>query len=212
MRALLIGILAGWLAGCAAVPEPGPVPVGEAKLYVVGRGWHTDVGFSVEEVSGPLTSLELGFPGVRYLVFGFGERAYYMQRNEGSGDMLGALFPSKSAILVTALTASPTEAFPGHDVVILQLPPTDLERIVTRLWDDLEKSPDGSAVRLADGPYVGSAFYASNETYDGFHTCNTWTALLLRQAGFPMNPHVLFADQVMRQVHTMAARQAAAAR
>ncbi len=62
--------------------------------------------------------------------------------------------------------------------------------------------------RLADGPYLGSAFYASNETYDGFHTCNTWTALLLRQAGFPMNPHVLFADQVMRQVHAMAARQA----
>jgi uncharacterized protein (TIGR02117 family) len=210
VRALLIGILAGCLAGCAAVPEPGPVPVGEAMLYVVGRGWHTDLGFPVEELSGPITSLERSFPGVRYLVFGFGERAYYMGRNEGSGEMLGALLPSKSAILVTALTASPTEAFPGHDVVVLQLPPADVARIVAKLWDDLEKSPDRTAVRLADGPYVGSAFYASNETYDAFHTCNTWTALLLRQAGLPVNAHVLFADQVMRQVHAIAARQAAA--
>jgi uncharacterized protein (TIGR02117 family) len=205
---LLTGILAGWLAGCAAAPDQGPIPVGDAKLYVVARGWHTDLGFPVEELTGPLTSLEGGFPGVRYLVFGFGERAYYMGRNEGSGEMLAALFPSKSAILLTALTASPTQAFPGHEVVVLQLSPPDLARTEARLWDDLEKSADGSAVRLADGPYLGSAFYAANETYDGFHTCNTWTALLLRQAGFPMNAHLLFADQVMRQVRAIAAQQA----
>jgi hypothetical protein len=92
-------------------------------------------------------------------------------------------------------------------VVLLRLSPADLAGVVARLWDDLEKSADGSAVRLADGPYLGSAFYASSETYDGFHTCNTWTALLLREAGFPVNAHVLFADQVMRQVRAIAVRQ-----
>lgn len=207
-QSLLLGILAGWLAGCAAVPDRDPVPVGEAKLYVVARGWHTDLGFPVQELSGPLTSLEQGFPGVLYLVFGFGERAYYMGRNEGSGEMLGALFPSKSAILLTALNASPTKAFPDHEVIVLRLSPADLARIEARLWDNLEKSADGHAIRLADGPYLGSAFYASNPTYDAFHTCNTWTALLLRQAGFPINPHVLFADQVMRQVRAIVVRQA----
>jgi Protein of unknown function (DUF2459) len=141
-------------------------------------------------------------------VFGFGERAYYMGRAEGSGEMLAALLPSKSAILLTALTASPAEAFPNHEVVFLHLPPDHLARISARLWDDLDKSPDGAAVRLADGPYLGSVFYASKETYDAFHTCNTWTALLLRSAGFPVNPHVLFADEVMRQVRSIAARQA----
>jgi hypothetical protein len=204
---LIIVICAGWLAGCAATLEQGPVPIGEARLFVVARGWHTDLGFPVDELIGPLSSLEQGFPGVRYLVFGFGERAYYMGRNEGSGEMLTALLPSKSAILLTALTAPPPQAFPGHEVIILQLSKADLARIVARLWDDLEKFADGSAIRLAEGPYVGSAFYASNETYDGFHTCNTWTALLLRQGGFPLNPHVLFADQVMRQVRAIAVRQ-----
>ena len=207
-KSLLIGIITSVLAGCAVVPDQGPVSMGEARLYVVARGWHTDLGFLAKELSGPLTSLEQGFPGVRYLVFGFGERAYYMGRSEGSGEMLAALFPSKSAILLTALTAPPTQAFPNHDVVVLQLPPAALERIEARLWDELETSPDGAAVRLADGQYLGSAFYASSEIYDGLHTCNTWTALLLRQGGFPVNPHVLFADQVMRQVHAIAAWQA----
>jgi uncharacterized protein (TIGR02117 family) len=200
VRAVLLAVLVGWLAGCAVAPAKGPMPEGDAKLYVVARGWHTDLGFPVQELSGPLTSLEQGFPGVRYLVFGFGERAYYMGRTEGSGEMLAALFPSKAAILLTALTAAPTQAFPDHEVVVLRLSPADLARVETRLWDDLEKSTTGAAVRLADGPYVGSAFYASTATYDGFHTCNTWTALLLRQGGFPINTHVLLADQVMRQV------------
>ena len=130
-----------------------------------------------------------------------------MRRDEGSGEMLAALLPSKSAILMTALNAPPTEAFADHEVVVLHLPPNDVARIVARLWDGLEKHADGSAVRLANGPYVGSMFYASNETYDGFHTCNTWTALVLRDGGLPMNTHVLFAGQVMQQVSRIAEMQ-----
>jgi hypothetical protein len=208
VKALLIGAFAGWLSGCAIMPTRGPIPVGEATLYVVERGWHTDIGLSVEEVSRPLASLEEGFPGMRFMVFGFGERAYYMGQNSGSAEMLTALLPSESAILMTALNASPIEAFADHKVIILRLPPDDLARVASRLWDDLEKTADGRARRLADGPYVGSVFFASNETYDAFHTCNTWTALLLREAGFPVDPHVLFADQVMRQVRVIATRQA----
>jgi uncharacterized protein (TIGR02117 family) len=200
--------LAGWLAGCAVMPADAPVPNGEATIYVVGRGWHTDIGLPVDDAAGPLASLRRDFPGVRYMVFGFGERQYYMARNAGSGEMLTALLPSESAILVTALLATPTEAFADQTVVMLHLPRSGVERIAMRLWDDLEKAADGSAARLADGPYVGSAFYASPDTYDALHTCNTWTAQVLREGGLPMNTHVLFADQVMQQVARIAATQA----
>ena len=186
------------------------MPDGEATIYVVGRGWHTDIGLPVDEVTGPLASLGHDFPGVRFMVFGFGEREYLMARNEGSGEMLAALFPSKSAILMTALRAPPMEAFADHQVVTLRLAAG--RRRADRDdadWQDLEKTPDGSAERLADGPYVGSAFYAATETYDAFHTCNTWTALVLRDAGIPVDTHVLFAGQVMRQVARIAATQAA---
>ena len=131
-----------------------------------------------------------------------------MGRNEGISEMLAALFPRKGAILLTPLRASPSEAFPNQQVVTLHLPKSGVQRIATRLWDDLEKSADDLPVRLGDGPDVGSAFYASSATYNAFHTCNTWTALLLRDAGLPMNTHVLLADEVMQQVARIAAKQA----
>jgi hypothetical protein len=132
-----------------------------------------------------------------------------MARNEGFAEMLGALFPSKSAILMTALRAPPTEAFADHQVATLRVSQEAVDRIGTLIWQELEKTADGSVVRLADGPYAGSVFYASSETYDVFHTCNTWTALLLRDGGLPVNPHgVLFAGQLMQQVAQIAAMQA----
>jgi hypothetical protein len=200
-------LLGGWLTGCAVQPTDASVPYGEATIYVVGRDWQTDIGLPMEETVGPLASLRGDFPGVRYMVFGFGERHYYMAHDAGSGEVLAALFPSKSAILVTALRVAPTDAFANHTVVTQHLPGSGADRIAARLWDDLEESAYGSATRLADGPYVGSAFYASPEIYDAFHTCNTWTALVLRQGGLPMNTHVLFADQVIQQVARIAAMQ-----
>jgi uncharacterized protein (TIGR02117 family) len=202
-------LLIALISGCAAVP-PAPVPfIGNAVLYVVERGWHTDIGLPVDEVTGPLASLEADFPGVKYLVFGYGERTYYMAKRAGSGEMIAALFPSKSAILLTALNAPPPVAFPDHRVAMLSVSQQGVDAIANRIWERLEKTADGSAVRLGQGPYLGSMFYASNETYDLFHTCNTWTAFLLRDGGVPINPHgVLFADQVMQQVSWLAARQA----
>jgi hypothetical protein len=202
-----MALLAGGLAGCAAAPLP-PTPDGAATIYVVGRGWHTDIGLAADEVSGPLASLEGGFPGARFMVFGFGERNYLMTRTAGAGEMLTALFPSPSAILLTALIAPPTEAFSDEQVVTLRLPQDGVDRLANLIWQTLEKAPDGSAQRLADGPYLGSAFYASTGTYDAFHTCNTWTALLLRDAGLPVDPRgVLFVGQVMRQAAAIQARQ-----
>ena len=205
---VLLWLTAGSLGGCVSAPQPPEVP-GNAVIYVVGRGWHTDIGLPVDEVDGPLADLERDFPGVRFMVFGFGERNYLMTHGNGSGEMLTALFPSKSAILMTALRAPPTEAFSDEQVVTLRLTPEAVDRLAERIWQTLEKTPDGAALRLADGPYPGSVFYASGETYDAFHTCNTWTALLLRDAGLPVNPRgVLFVGQVMRQAGAIAAVQA----
>ena len=206
---VFLWLTAGSLSGCVWLPQPPEVPmVGNAVIYVIGRGWHTDIGLPVDEVHGPLADLERDFPGVRFMVFGFGERDYLMTHGNGSGEMLTALFPSKSAILMTALRAPPTEAFSDEQVVTLRLTQGGVDALAELIWQALEKMPDGAAQRLADGPYPGSAFYASGETYDAFHTCNTWTALLLRDAGLPVDPSgVLFVGQVMRQVGAIAAVQ-----
>lgn len=199
------------LSACAAPRLPvgvratrnGPV------VYVIDRGWHTDVGLPVQEVAGPLATLERGFPGVRFLTFGFGERQYLLSRQVTSGGMLLALLPSRSALLMTALKATPETAFGQPHVVVLHVSRAGLERIEASIWRELEPGPDGGPWVLAAGPYPGSVFYAARDTYDAFATCNTWTAAILYRGGLPMPTFgVLFAGQVLRAARRIAAQQA----
>ena len=197
------------LAGCTQpVGEAGPP--GPAVVYVSDRGWHTDIGLPIEEIHGPLGSLQQHFPGVRFFTFGFGERQFLLSRQASIGEMLSALLPSESALLVTALTATPEAAFGAHNVVVLHVSADGIARIEAAIWQALERSPDGEARLLANGPYEGSAFYAARATYDAFNTCNTWTVTMLRAGGLPVSAAgVLFSGQVMAIVRAVAARQAA---
>jgi uncharacterized protein (TIGR02117 family) len=209
-RRLVPGCLALTLAiaGCSAsIPTAAS---NEAVVYVVQRDWHTDIGLPVEEIAGPLATLEAAFPGVRLLTFGFGERQFLVNRQRTFGAMLGALLPSQSALLMTALSATPEQAFGSANVVALSVSRSGLERIEQALWREFERSPNGEPVLLADGPYPGSVFYAARATYDGLYTCNTWTAETLRAGGLPLPATgVLFAGQVMGMVRWIAARQGA---
>ncbi|MGH6676638.1 MAG: DUF2459 domain-containing protein, partial [Xanthobacteraceae bacterium] len=62
----------------------------------------------------------------------------------------------------------------------------------------------GGLQPLGHGPYPSSAFYAAAGTYDGTHTCNTWTAEALHTAGLPVtSAGVVFAGQLMRQIRAL---------
>jgi uncharacterized protein (TIGR02117 family) len=183
-------------------------PPNDAFIYVIERGWHTDIGLPVEEISGPLAVLERSFPGVRFLTFGFGERQFLVTRQASLRAMLVALLPSSSALLMTALGTTPEVAFGQRDVVVLRISRAGLEQMEARIWREIEQSPAGDPIRLADGPYPGSVFYAARDTYDGLYTCNTWTAAMMRSAGLPMTTTgVLFSGQVMGMARWIGAQQ-----
>jgi uncharacterized protein (TIGR02117 family) len=196
------------MTAACSTPRPAAAPA-EAVVYLIGRGWHTDIGLPVEEIIGPLAIMEERFPGVRFLTFGFGERQFLVNRKTNIGTMLGALLPSQSALLMTALKASPEAAFGSSNVVVLYVSHTGLDRIEARIWGEFERSAGAAPGVLADGPYPGSEFYAARDTYDGFFTCNTWTADTLRAGGIAMpTMGVLFADQVMGMARWISAHQA----
>jgi hypothetical protein len=59
----------------------------------------------------------------------------------------------------------------------------------------------GNPIPLGPGLYGGGRFFASGATYHLFNTCNTWTASMLRVAGFPIAPALaVTADGVMSAV------------
>lgn len=198
------------LLGACSAPVGPVAPPGTAVVYVIDRGWHTDIGLPADAVLGDLATLERGFPGVRFLVFGFGERQFYMARHETLGAALGALLPSQSALLLTALRASPQAAFGAAHVVTLHVSQAGFVQIEEAVWQQLVKAPDGAPIRLADGPYPGSVFYAARGIYDAFDTCNTWTTAMLHIGGLPVSSSgVLFAAQVRDMARAIAVRQAA---
>jgi hypothetical protein len=197
------------LAGACAAPIP-PSSPDDATVYVIGREWHTDIGLPVEEIAGPLATLEKPFPGVRFLTFGFGERQFLVSHKKDFGAMLSALLPSRSALLMTVLSAPPEQAFGSENVVVLRVSRAGLDAIEAAIWREFDLLPNGETDRLAEGPYPGSVFYAARDTYDGFFTCNTWTATTLRTGGLPMPAAgVLFSDQVMGSARRISTQQAA---
>ena len=209
LRGRLLALLACLtLAACAAPAPPPELTAGPKTetIYLVARGWHTDIGLQAAQLGDTLDQLRTRFPGVQTLVIGFGERAYLLHREHGVGDMLAALIPGPGAMLVTALRDSPVDAFPAGDTITLHVSPRGLARLVDYISHAFERNPDDTLQELAAGPYPGSLFYASTVTYSGVYTCNTWTAEALQIAGLPVHAAgVLFADDVADQARRIAA-------
>lgn len=209
-RLVLVCVVILLVTGCASNPPlaKGAPAAGPANkvVYVIDRGWHTDIALPINEISGPLMGIRPNLSAVRYLLFGFGDRHYLLARKITFLNTLASLFPGRSVILITMLRTPPAHAFGRKNVVKLRLSRAGLERITAFLWSYIAKSRAGQPVGLGDGPYPGSFYYASPGTYDAFHTCNSWVAETLASGGLTINSHgVIFADQVMRQARALAA-------
>jgi uncharacterized protein (TIGR02117 family) len=196
-----------FLVGCSSLPQQPVASLadGADRVYVIDRGWHTDIGLPTAELHGGLALIAADFPGATLLTLGFGDRAYLLDRETNFFDMLRALWPGRAALLVTGLRARPEDAFGMDNVATLAITKPQLDALESFLARYFATDRAGKPLRLANGPYPGSLFFASDQTYDAFHTCNTWTAEGLRAAGFPVSRTlIIFAPQVMAEVRRLA--------
>ena len=203
----LLAAIALFLAACAAAPvAPAALPGPRTEpLYVIARGWHTEIVLPAGALEPPLASLQPVASGVRFLVFGWGARDYYMAPDPGLADALRASAPGPAVMLVIPLAVSPDDfAGPGN-VVPLRVTREGMARLAQFLWDSLAKDEAGNPRRVGAGLYPQSAFFAASGTYDLGHTCNTWTAEALAAAGLPVSAAgVIFAGQLVDQVRPLA--------
>jgi hypothetical protein len=169
----------------------------ESKIYVVRRGWHVDVGFAAQDLDAALAPVAARFPGVQYLLLGFGDERYLMAAHRGSPPVLsGALWPGPGLILVTALRATPADAFGANHVIAIDVSREELAG-AQRFARDAMIGTDP----YASGPYAGSLFYRAAARYSAAHTCNTWATEALAAAGLPVQSRgVVLAGQVWRRV------------
>jgi uncharacterized protein (TIGR02117 family) len=205
VRASARALLALLLAGCAG--QPLPPPGNAATIIVVDRGWHTDISLPADRLDDRFDALRARFPGARAFTFGFGERLFVQKRDRTVLDALRALLPSAGMVLVTALNTSPAAAFGPDEAIPLAVSADGFAAVTDFVRRSISDDAAGAPDFVGDGPYPGSAFYASTLTYDGLFTCNTWTAEALRAGGVPVTADaVLFASQLTGQVRWRAVR------
>ncbi len=196
------------LGGCAANPSPDLPPIRAVSwVALADRGWHTDLCVPAAEATGVFAAAASGFPGASVLCVGFGERGYLLARGADPFDAVAAIFPSRAALLLTALRAPPEAAFGRRHVVRLGIGRAGVAGLRAFLDRAFARAPDGAPARLRAGPYPGSAFYAATGTYDLFSTCNTWSARGLRAAGVPVGGGVVTAGQIMDRARAFAVAQ-----
>jgi hypothetical protein len=177
-------------------------------VYVVRRSWHIDIGFAAADLRPPLASLRSEFPSAVYVEFGFGDRHYLMSKHHGADNLLAALWPGAGLILMTALTATPQQAFGAGNVLELRVTPRQSAQMQSFIWHTLT-SDQPEVKPLAPGPYDGSVFYAAIPSYSALHTCNTWAAQTLQSADLPIHSTgVEFAGQLWSQTQHLAQAQA----
>ena len=202
--------ISGGFAGCTATfppPPHGEVAPQNQAIYAVSGGWHTEIGLSLEALSGRLAALKTDFPSARWLVFGWGAHDYYMAQDPSIGDLLRAAASGPAVMLVIPLQISPEAFFGAANVFALPAPRDGMQRLSEFLWGHLATDDGGPPRRVGAGPYRQSVFFASTGTYNLGHTCNTWTAEALRAAGLPVNTAgVVFAGQVLDQLPPILAR------
>lgn len=220
MRSAVGSIMAAaLLAGCANGSPPGlprsaqtdalaTTPAAHSvAVDLVDEGWHTGLVLPVAALPPSHLGLRAWFPGAKYLVFGWGNRSFYMAAHPGPATALSALFPSPSVLYVRGLRRSPRKAFshPG-ELRSICVTTGQERRLVLYLNAYFRKRRHGTSIELGSGPLPNSRFFASVGTYDAWHTCNTWTLAALAFAGLPVNAQgVVFAGQVMSQTRSLPA-------
>jgi len=198
--ALLVTLLSGCATSTQATASGDPATI----IDVVERDWHTDVCIRTEDADARLMRLVVGYNGSHFLCFGFGDRHYLLSRERGPMTLLSALLPGAGAILLTVLRDTPAAAFGADNVVRLGVSEQGIAQLRDFLANAVQTDGSGAPVGLGDGPYPGGLYFGATAQYDGFYTCNTWTADALRTAGIPIHGPVLFADGIMRQIRPAA--------
>ena len=193
------------LTACSTTPprpaQPHSAQVADTSgvIYLVRRQWHVDIGFATADLQPPLASLHADLPAARYLLFGFGDRHYLLDKDQGLGGMLAALWPGPGLMLVTGVASTLQAGFGDGNVIEIPVTPAQAADAQAFVWQSLAAN-NGAIAPLRAGPYDDSLYYASSARYSGLHTCNTWAAQGLRAAHLPVHSEgVEFAGQLWRQ-------------
>ncbi|ENN87965.1 hypothetical protein RHSP_49924 [Rhizobium freirei PRF 81] len=169
-------------------------PVGKAErsqqILMLSNPIHTDIAIPVD---GDLLSrfaflrtagLDLDNPNLRYFVFGWGGRSFYIETKTWADlkadPVLKSFTLDRSVIHAELAGDTPLDA---PAVTVISIDAEGLERLKQFILASFDRS-DSGPISLPGSNYGPSdAFFEARGYFNALMGCNTWTAAGLRQAG-----------------------------
>ena len=208
-RSLLLLLIAA-MAACAEVSVRETQPSVDASqtpvvtVFLLRRGWHTDLVLEMADLLPPLDSIGGDFPDARYLGIGFADRHYVLATHRNLLDLILAPIPGRGLILGMGTVHDPVELYGAAHVLELTLSREQSAALQQFIWRSMKQDAAGRASPFLWGKIPGNLYFDSAWWYDGAYTCNTWTAEALGAAGLAVShTGVLFAGQVWDQVSAL---------
>jgi uncharacterized protein (TIGR02117 family) len=160
------------------------------RILVVSNPIHSDIAIPVDEKVlarfAPLVrvGLKADFPGARYLIFGWGSRAFYIETPTWSelkaGPLFSALTLDESVMHVSVAGALDEAGVPARSFA---LGDAEFERLLDFIQGSFAGGLEGPIA--IDGASYGEfdVFFEADGRFTALLGCNTWTAAALREAG-----------------------------
>jgi uncharacterized protein (TIGR02117 family) len=182
------------LAACSGKPyvvepQPDTTAIRTHIVYVVSHGWHAGLVVPGRDVNYAIPELGARFGDVAYYELGWGDTGFYQSREITTGLTLQAMFWSEGAVMhVVAVPRSPSDYFPGEEIITTCLTDQELASLQSFLADSFARDQAGRIRSLKSGIYGVSQFYEGVGRYYLLNTCNKWTAKALRSSGLDITP------------------------
>lgn len=152
------------------------------EIFLVSNGLHLDIIIPVNLLEEELVE-ELSAPtNTRYLSFGWGDRAFYLQtptwKELRPGVVLRALFLKTEAAMHLTFYFRRNDSWQG-----LRLCEEQLEALMAYLSDSFARNSNQMLVEIGGAGYTSyDRFYEANGYFHLFGTCNDWINRGLKRA------------------------------
>ncbi len=160
-------------------------------ILLLSNPIHTDIALPatpyVLKTFGFVSSggLKLDYPGVQWVIFGWGSRRFYVETPNWSdlkpGPVLAALTFDSSVMHVGRAGYIDPDT---PDVRPLTLSAAGFRKMTEAIRQDFASGADGSRKAIEGVSYTAhDAFFPAKGSFNALNGCNTWTGRMLRQAG-----------------------------
>lgn len=188
---LIYGILAALFIYLAAalvlslIPtHPSPSSCSSTiPIYITSNGIHLDIILPASHIKQPLRAHLQTPQGTRFVSFGWGDKAFYIQTPEWSDLTFPVAF---RAVFLKSETAMHV-TFYQHSFSSwhkLELCPEQLEELNRYIENSFQQTPDGKIKKMAfEGYSKNDVFFEAKGSFSLFNTCNVWTNRGLKKSG-----------------------------